>query len=257
MFSYLKRSIKKFREDAFSKLIYDILKWLIRITIMFGVAGFIPYWERFNALIETTVTFTIYQCVLISVFIVMLTIVVFYSLFNLKYRIIQNAYYTDELTGLKNHLAMKKYLETQIIELRTNNLICSFILIDIDNFKLVNEAIGYNAADQVLVKIGTVLGNDKRITDEVFRYFQRGDEFLIVLNETSLDGAIKTANRKKQLISKINFELGETTQKVTVCCGITEFNKANDDLNTITGRLGKALLEAKKQPNKNCVRSIV
>lgn len=257
MKKYIKRSIQKFKEDAFSKFIYDFLKWTIGLTIAFSITKFIPSAKSVAEFLFSKLNINIYEFVLVCLIIIIANTIVLYSIFKKKYKDLQDDYFTDKLTGLKNQAALEKYLNAKIVELKNNNSNCSLILVDVDNFKTVNEKYGYNLADKVIKKIGGVLGNDNRYTDEVFRYFQKGDEFIIILNDTSIDGAMKAANRKKDFISKINFELNDNTEQFTVSCGVTEFNRANDDYKTVTDRLNKALLEAKKQPNKNSVKSII
>jgi diguanylate cyclase (GGDEF)-like protein len=257
MKEYFSRSIKKFKDDAFSKFIYDFLKWIVGLTAVFSLTKYIPSSKSVNVFLFSKFNISVYGLIIICLIITIANTIVLYSVFKKKYRNLQDDYFTDKLTGLQNQIALEKYFDAKIIALKDSNSSCSLILVDIDNFKTINEKFGYNLADEVIKKIGGVLGNDKRFTDEVFRYFQKGDEFLIVLNDTSLDGAIKAANRKKDLISKIIFEVNDIAEQFTVSCGVTEFNKINDDYKTITDRLNKALQEAKKQPNKNSVKSII
>ena len=257
MVEYIKKSIKKFKDDSFSKVIYDILKGLLILLVTTVATRFFPDEYVLKNFMISKIALSVFQLIIICFSIIIVSIIVVFLIFRLKYNKIQSNYFTDSLTGLKNHLAMKKHIDEKISESKKNDSKFSLILIDIDNFKSINEKIGFNLADSVLKKVGNVLGNDKRYTDEVFRYFQRGDEFLILLKETSLDGALKAAKRKKELISKINFDLQDFTHQLTVCCGVTEFHKENDNYELLTERLNKALLEAKKQPNKNSVRSII
>lgn len=257
MINYIKKSILKFKEDVVSKMIYDILKWLLILCALFAFSNLLPDKTNFKTVISTIIYITVYQIILLIIGVAVITILCVYLVFNLKYKVLKSNYLTDKLTGLKNHIALEQYLQNKIQTSKKDGISLSLILIDIDNFKQVNEKVGYNVADELLKKVGEVLGNDKRATDETFRYFQRGDEFLIVLSETSLDGAIKAANRKRILISKINFEINKITEQLTVCCGVTEFNKVKDTNVSCLERLNKALQEAKKTQNKNCVKSII
>lgn len=257
MKEYFSRSIKKFKDDAFSKFIYDFLKWIIVLTTAFSLAKYIPSSKSVAEFLFSKLNISVYEFIIICLIIIIANTIVLYLVFKKKYKSLQGDYFTDKLTGLKNQVALEKYFNEKIIELKKSNSICSLILMDVDNFKTINEKFGYNLADEVIKKIGGVLGNDKRYTDEVFRYFQKGDEFIIILNDTSIDGAMKAANRKRDFISKINFELNNLTQQFTVSCGVTEFNNLRDDYKSVTERLNKALLKAKKQPNKNSVKSII
>lgn len=257
MKEYFYKSIQKFKDDVFSKFIYDFLKWIIGITSIFFLTRFLPSSIYFKELLFSKFNLSVYHLIIICLIIILINTIILYVVFKKKYNKLQEAYFTDKLTGLKNQAALEEYLDSKITQLKKNDSTCSLILIDIDNFKKINDDFGYNLADEVIKKIGGVLNNDKRFTDEVFRYFQKGDEFLIILNDTSLDGAIKAAYRKKDLISKINFELKGISKQFTVSCGVTEFNKTDDNYKSVTERLNKALFEAKKKPNKNSVENFI
>lgn len=257
MKEYLSRSIRKFKEDAFSKFIYDFLKWIIILTTAFILANYIPSIKTVSNFLSTTLNLSVFEFTIICLIIVIVNTTVLYLVFKKKYKNLQDVYFTDKLTGLKNQAALEKYLNKKIIELKKSNSACSLILMDIDNFKAINVKFGYNSANEVIKKISGVLARDIRYTDEVFRYFQKGDEFLIILNDTGIDGALNAANRKRELISKIKFELNNNTEQFTVSCGVTEFNNLTDNYLSVTDRLNKALLDAKAQPNKNSVIGII
>lgn len=257
MKKYLSKSVRKFKEDAFSKFIYDFLKWIIILTATFILANYIPSIESVSIFLSSQLNLSVYNFSIVCLLIIIVNTTVLYLVFKKKYKSLQEVYFTDKLTGLKNQAALEKYLDKKIIDLKKSNAVCSLILMDIDNFKAINVKFGYSQADEVIKKISGVLARDKRYTDEVFRYFQRGDEFLIVLNDTGIDGALKAANRKIDLISKIKFELNNDTEHFTVSCGVTEFNNVTDNYLTVTERLNRALLDAKAQPNKNKAIGIV
>jgi predicted signal transduction protein with EAL and GGDEF domain len=180
---YLIKSIRKFREDALPNMMYDVLQWLGISIFLFGMSIFIPEKTTFNAILLTPLHFTIYQSVLIILGVISLTTLCISLIFKARLKKIQGEYQTDELTGLKNYKALTPYLEERLLFSKRNKQIMSIVLIDIDNFADINKKVGYNTADAILKKVGMLLGNDKRATDETFRYFQRGDEFLIVLNK--------------------------------------------------------------------------
>src|SRR5690606_16588237 len=116
-----------------------------------------------------------------------------------------------ELTGLKNHKALEEYIKERLQYYKKNDGALSIILIDIDDFKSFNSRYGYNTADLILGKVGELLRSDRRATDETFRKFSRGDEFLIITNDTSLSNAILAADRKRILIEKNSFIVQNTS----------------------------------------------
>jgi len=252
MTNYIKESIKKFKNDALSKGIYDILKGLIISLVLLIPTKWIPYVKIFFL---TENYFTNYTIVISAVTLITVTTFIVSRYFRKKIRLVLNDNHTDELTGLKNHKALSEYLNLKIQDARNQSESLTLIIIDIDDFKNFNTHYGFNVADQILKKLGELLGNDKRATDETFRYFNRGDEFLVVAYETSLSQAMQAAERKRKLIQKNLYSVEGKNHQLTVCCGVTEFKK-NDDYTSFTDRVIAALNEAKKISGKNNTKSI-
>ncbi|WP_378106319.1 GGDEF domain-containing protein [Chryseobacterium sp. sg2396] len=251
--SYINKSFKKLKDDLLSKGIYDVIKWIFISLILLLPSRWIPL---FKELIYYKISLSIYWLSILIIILIGFTILVTNYVFRQKIQAVVRDNFTDDLTGLKNHKALAEYLNQKILESKKNNAALSLILLDIDDFKRVNTEAGYNIADQLLKKIGELLGNDKRATDETFRYFQRGDEFLVVTTETSLSQAIQAAERKRILIYKSLFSVDGDNFKLTVSCGVTELKK-EDDYNSFTNRVIMALNEAKKIPKKNNTKSIL
>lgn len=253
MANYFRESIKKFKNDALSKGIYDLLKWLVITLIVLIPTKWIPY---VKTIFLAQHYFTTYTIVISAIILITITTFIVSRYFRKKIRLVLNDNHTDELTGLKNHKALSEYLNLKIAEAKNRSETFSIILIDIDDFKNFNTIYGFNVADQILKKLGELLGNDKRATDDTFRYFIRGDEFLVVAYDTTLSQAIQAAERKRKLIQKNLFSVDGKNHQLTVCCGVTEFKK-NDDYTSITDRVTEALNEAKKVTGKNNTKSIV
>ncbi|HWJ28913.1 MAG TPA: GGDEF domain-containing protein [Flavisolibacter sp.] len=251
--SYLKKSLDKFRQDALSKLFYDLLKWLLLTILAFAATKLLPGTTSIGEFLTKKATLSIYSIFLIGLGIIGLTVLIVSILFNKKYQVVRNDNFTDELTGLKNHKAFHKYINNKVTGDRT----FSIIMIDVDDFKRFNTDYSPNTADKILGKLGELLGNDKRATDETFRQFLRGDEFVVIANDTNLNDAIKAAERKRGLIANTTFVIDEKPFKLTVSCGVTEFKKGKDDFSTLTNRVNQALVEAKGITGKNNTRSII
>lgn len=254
MKEYLINSINKFKSDALSKGIYDILKWLVGSLFLFIPINWIPLLKDF---ISTEYFITLYWIIIISFLVIIFTVLIVSVYFRKKINKVQDDNYTDELTGLKNHKALKSYLNQKLLEFKNKTESLSLIIIDIDDFKNFNTTVGYNTADQILKKVGELLANDKRATDETFRQFLRGDEFVVIASDTNLNAAYLAAERKRKLIQKALFSLEDKTYQLTVSCGVTEFKKDTDDYKSLTDRIILALNEAKKQKGKNCTKTII
>lgn len=248
--SYFVNSFHKFKSEIVSKGLYDIFK---AILILLG--GLLSTY-LFSLLLGIK-NFLISELGIPYYFLIILTLIFFcllYLIIRYKSKLdnIIAINKIDDLTGLKNHKALEDKLIQLIKDFKDNT---SFIIIDIDNFKSFNSKFGYQVADALLKSIGELLGNDKRVTDETFRYFHRGDEFIIVANETNLSQAIQAAERKRKLIHKNIFEVNYVNHQLTVSCGVTTLKK-DDNIDSLKERLSKALSEAKKVKGKNNTKSI-
>ncbi|WP_417371676.1 GGDEF domain-containing protein [Gelidibacter japonicus] len=253
MMRYIKESIKKFKDDVLSKGIYDILKWLLLFMVLLIPSRWIPYLKE---ILITNHSISVYWILISSILLITVTALIASYIFKRKIREVLDDNHTDELTGLKNHKALNEYLNQKIHQYKTKGEALSIVILDIDDFKSFNTTVGFNVADQILKKVGELLGNDRRATDETFRYFNRGDEFLVVATETSLGQAYQAAERKRKLIEKNLFSIERVNHQLTVCCGVTELKKG-DDYTAITTRVIEALNEAKKVTGKNNTKSIV
>lgn len=250
---YIKESFSKFKKDVLSNVFYDIMKYFFGTVILVAILKYTPI---VNEKLELEVSLTIWTIIILSLILTGVSFTISFVLFNNKFKSIQAKSRIDELTGLKNHKALEIDLENLEKSRDSKEEPVSIILFDIDDFKKFNDDNSYEIADKILTKLGGLLAKDSRITDETYRYFMRGDEFLIIARQTSLSNAQIAAERKRKLIADSSFEIDGSNFKVTVSCGVTEFN--NGELKTnVLDRASKALQNAKKKTNKNCTEIIV
>lgn len=250
---YLKDSFNKFKKDVLSNALYDFLKYLVFSVIFVFALQFVPVVKEW---LNVKFSISIWFIILASLVLIILSLILSMNIFNKKLKEIQSQNQIDELTGLKNH----KALEIDLIELEKErnlkNEPISLILIDIDNFKKFNDENSYEIADKILSKLGNLLKKDSRITDETYRYFMRGDEFLIIAKQTSILNAQLASERKRKLIQDSTFTIEEGEYKLTVCFGVTEFNKDEKSSDALE-RLSRAMQRAKKKPHKNNTEIII
>jgi len=123
-------------------------------------------------------------------------------------------------------------------------------MIDIDNFKNINDKFGHVIGDKVLQKLGKVLRSNVKITDEVIRY--GGEEFLVIAYRCDLEDAKKLGERLRKSVEKIRMrELSGV--KITVSIGISLYNK-NEDVLEVIEQADRAMYEAKKLgKNRVCI----
>jgi len=131
----------------------------------------------------------------------------------------------------------------------------AFIMIDIDNFKNVNDCYGHPSGDRVLRKVASIIKAAVRDNDICGRY--GGEEFVVVAIDSDLDCALEIAERIRQSVFEgpiyINEDETEAIQ-ITVSCGISVIREV-DTLGEMLGRMDQSLYLA-KHAGKNCVRYI-
>ena len=253
---YFKNSFQKFKSDALSKAIYDAVKYLVVALVGIILASYIPVKFSIKTFLITYYTFELYIILIYSISIIIVAFLIIRYIYLKKYKALEKDNFTDEITGIKNHKALKVHLKKVISELlETSKIITiSIIIIDIDNFKEFNTKYGHTKADKILASLGQLLHNDKRGTDDTFRFF-KGDEYVVIAKNTCLADAIKAADRKREMIAENTFLIDEMSINLSVSCGVTEFKKSEDTIDSFLNRASKALALAKETKGKNNTKS--
>jgi diguanylate cyclase (GGDEF)-like protein len=158
---------------------------------------------------------------------------------------------TDSLTGLANRWAFDEELALEWRRAERVGDPLALILLDIDNFKEVNDTHGHQAGDEVLRRVGQVLAASVRHFDLAARY--GGEEFAVILPGTDLDGAVRLGDRIRAALAKEEVELPDGTRLgVTASVGAA----AKGDLpggKELVATADEALYQAKRA-GKNRVR---
>ncbi|WP_295023462.1 diguanylate cyclase [Sulfurimonas sp.] len=162
-----------------------------------------------------------------------------------KYEIIAS---TDPLTGLYNRYKFSKLYELSYSTMMERSSAVSLLILDIDNFKKINDTHGHNTGDTVLVKLANLLQGSLRDMDIVCRW--GGEEFVLLLLATNLKSSVLLAEKLRENIEKLEID---TVGKITASFGIAELIEG-DDLKSTVGRADKALYLA-KESGRNCVRT--
>ena len=148
---------------------------------------------------------------------------------------------TDPLTQLPNRLHLREVLPRRIREAARHGRPLSLVLFDIDHFKTINDDHGHNTGDLVLAELGRLLVRLLRSTDVPARW--GGEEFVVLLPETPLDGAVTVAERIRQTVASHRFPGGIA---VTVSLGVSTVC-ADDTEESFIGRADGAAYDAKRQ----------
>ncbi|KWT86787.1 diguanylate cyclase [Candidatus Magnetominusculus xianensis] len=159
----------------------------------------------------------------------------------------QTASMTDGLTGAYNRLAMDNYLEKLVDKSVISNAPFALLMMDVDNFKKINDSYGHQIGDSVLVALIRQCKELIRKEDFLARY--GGEEFTLILPNASLKNAVKKGTEICRAIELSCYVLGEKfgDQKLsfTISVGISTFQKG-DTVKTVTERADNALYLAKK-----------
>ena len=146
---------------------------------------------------------------------------------------------TDQLTGLYNRTWLNNRLQQQHEQYQRYQTELSIILLDIDHFKNINDTYGHNAGDEVLVKVAQLIRESSRNTDSYGRW--SGEEFLMMLPNTSLAGAETKAEAIRKKIADEVFSIGQ----VTCSMGVTEITSTEQQPHDLIKLADHALYEAK------------
>ncbi len=149
----------------------------------------------------------------------------------------------DQLTGALNRRGMDEAMDREIKRADRQQTPVSLALLDIDNFKQLNDTLGHQAGDQALVHLTTVIKETLRPTDEVARY--GGEEFIIIMSETALEEAMATITRLQRELTKKFFLHNNERKLITFSAGVALriINEAAED---VIARADKAMYQAKK-----------
>lgn len=155
----------------------------------------------------------------------------------------------DQLTGALNRRGLDETLDREIKRAERQKEPVSLALIDIDNFKQLNDTLGHQAGDQALVHLTTVIKEALRPTDAVARY--GGEEFLVIMPNTGLDEAVATIARLQRELTKRFFLHDNKRLLITFSAGVA-LRGSDEDPEELIGRADKAMYHA-KQTGKNRV----
>ncbi len=155
---------------------------------------------------------------------------------------------TDALTGVFNRRKYDQDLGKEISRAQRYKLPLSGIMLDLDNFKRINDDYGHLAGDSVLVRLCSYVRTLIRRNDQIYRW--GGEEFIIILPNTRLIAATQLANRIQSFLKKADFS---PANKVACSFGVASWNEY-EIADSFTSRLDQLLYQAKKK-GKGCIVS--
>ncbi len=162
---------------------------------------------------------------------------------------LENAATIDPLTTCYNRRALDSFIASDIFYAQRYGTDLSVIMIDIDNFKSVNDLYGHQAGDAVLKDICTLLPSLVRKSDYLARY--GGEEFVLVLPDTTLFSAVHLAEKLRSKIAMHSIDLGSRRIAITASFGVASLENKPDGISLL--READDKLYKAKAIGKNCV----
>lgn len=149
---------------------------------------------------------------------------------------------TDALTGLYNYRYFCKQLEIEMARTKRTGHSCSLMMIDLDNFKLLNDTWGHVEGNNFLVEVASAVGQNVRPTDILCRY--GGDEFSVIMPATGLFDAMRIGQRLGECVSGIPWKLDHA---VSASIGLAEYLPDSEgEASAFIDMADRALYKAKK-----------
>lgn len=166
------------------------------------------------------------------------------AIFKMKYQYTEKEFMSvlDGLTGLYNRRQFEINLEQELNRSKRHPSDFSLAILDIDFFKKVNDTYGHQYGDYVLKKVAEIMKTSFRKTDLLYRY--GGEELVIIMPETNIEGALIPVQRLRRMIEEYNFNYNNIQTKVTVSIGLSmnyqEFGTPSEILKSADEALYKA-----------------
>ena len=158
---------------------------------------------------------------------------------------------TDPLTEIANRRAFIEAAEAEFLRFKRFNAATSVLMIDIDHFKTINDSFGHEVGDHALVALASTLKSLARATDLPARF--GGEEFVVLLNGTSSEGASEVAERIRQEIAALSISAGKQHFSMTVSIGVASFGSSDDSWSQAIARADAAMYRAKSQGRNQVV----
>ena len=149
----------------------------------------------------------------------------------------------DQLTGVLNRRGLEEAFDNEFSRSQRRKSPLCVALLDIDNFKKLNDTLGHEAGDAALIHLATTIRETLRPQDTIARF--GGEEFIIILPDTAIPDAHKALVRLQRELTKRFFLHDNEKVLITFSAGVTDF-RPDDTQAGITKRADEAMYKAKK-----------
>jgi diguanylate cyclase (GGDEF)-like protein len=160
---------------------------------------------------------------------------------------------TDELTGLANHGRFQEVLGSEMEQVRRYQYPVGLIMLDIDNFKSINDTYGHQQGDVVLRHVARIVRENSRDADSPARY--GGEEMALILPHTDMEGSHAIAERVRTAIAALRISRldGQGTLRITASVGVAASSEGNKD--GLIADADAALYQAKRGGKNRTIRA--
>ena len=160
---------------------------------------------------------------------------------------------TDSLTGIYNHGFLYECLSKEYARAERYKVPLSFLMLDVDYFKRINDTYGHPRGDALLCKLSQIFKNNIRVCDTLGRY--GGEEFSIILPESKLEDSVNLAERIRKEVEQYNFGDVNKVIKCTISIGVSSYpGPGIKSLEDLINRADKSLYNAKAEGrNRVCI----
>ena len=149
----------------------------------------------------------------------------------------------DPLTGALNRKGMEEAMQREVARTRRQDAPLAIALLDIDNFKQINDSLGHRAGDLALQHLANVTRETIRPQDTLVRY--GGEEFIIILPDTTMEAAVKAMERVQRELTRRYFLSDNNKLLITFSAGVSVLNSTEEPSETIR-RADQAMYLAKR-----------
>lgn len=150
----------------------------------------------------------------------------------------------DPLTGLYNRRKFDEFLNLEVERGRRHNRTFSLLLLDVDNFKTINDSYGHPVGDLALKELAAVLNRRLRRTDLIARL--GGDEFAVLLSDTSAASALSLAEALRDELARTTIHLPVGNTRLHASMGVVSFPENGQDVERLTIAMDVAMYKAKR-----------
>ena len=168
------------------------------------------------------------------------------------YKRIEELAELDELTGSLNRRSIMHTLDEEIARARRSKMPCAVALIDLDWFKRINDQFGHPVGDEALRAFAITIFANIRSIDKFGRY--GGEEFLLILPETSEGAALRTTDRLRMIVGDLDWSAISQEMRVTMSAGLAML-RPDDSADSILARADQLLYQAKALGRNKVVAS--